>query len=56
LNTARIRWRSGEKDVLFYLAAVRDYNVFVREYLTDWLRFRRSMLRLNTVVGQRILP
>jgi cobalt-zinc-cadmium efflux system outer membrane protein len=56
LNTARTRWRSGEQSVLFYLAAVRDYNLFVRQYLTDWLRFRRSMLRLNTVVGQRILP
>ncbi|HEY7326093.1 MAG TPA: TolC family protein [Gemmataceae bacterium] len=56
LNTARVRWRSGEKDVLFYLSAVRDYNAFVREYLTNWLRFRRSMLRINTVAGQRILP
>lgn len=56
LETARVRWRSGEQSVLFYLAAVRDYNVFVRQYLTDWLRFRRSMLRLNTVAGQRILP
>lgn len=56
LNAARVRWRSGEKDVLFYLAAVRDYNVFVRQYLTDVLRFRRAMLRLNTVAGQRILP
>jgi outer membrane protein, heavy metal efflux system len=56
LNTARVRWRSGEKDVLFYLAAVRDYNAFVREYLTGWLRFRRGMLRINTVVGQRLLP
>ncbi len=56
LSTARTRWLSGEQSVLFYLSAVRDYNVFVRQYLTDWLRFRRSMLRLNTVVGQRILP
>lgn len=56
LNTARTRWRSGDQGVLFYLAAVRDYNSFVRQYLTGWLRFRRSMLRLNTVVGQRILP
>lgn len=56
LAAARIRWRSGEKDVLFYMAAVRDYNAFVRQYLTDVLRFRRAMLRLNTVIGQRLLP
>ncbi len=56
LETARMRWRTGEQSVLFYLAAVRDYNLFVRQYLTDWLRFRRSMLRLNTVIGQRLLP
>jgi cobalt-zinc-cadmium efflux system outer membrane protein len=56
LRTAHLRWRSGEKDILFYLAARRDYNVFVRQYLIDWLRFRRSMLRINTVVGQRLLP
>ena len=48
--------RAGERDILFYLYALRDYNDFVRQYLTDWLRFRRSMLRLNTVVGQRLLP
>ena len=38
------------------LAALRDYNEFVRQYLTDILRYRRSMLRLNTVTGQRLLP
>lgn len=56
LKSAKVRLLRGEKDVLFYLAAVRDYNAFVREYLTDWLRFRRSQLRINTVVGQRLLP
>lgn len=56
LQTAELRWRSGEKDILFYLAALRDYNAFARQYLADWLRHRRSMLRLNTVVGQRLLP
>lgn len=56
LQTAELRWQSGEKDILFYLAALRDYNTFARQYLADWLRYRRSMLRLNTVVGQRILP
>lgn len=49
-------FNSGLRDLLFYLAAVREYNAFVREYLTDWLRFRRSMLRINTVAGQRLLP
>lgn len=54
LETARIRWRSGEKDLLFFLSARRDYNEFVRQYLAYWLRYRRSMLRLNTVVGVRL--
>ena len=56
LQTAEVRWKSGEKDILFYLAALRDYNAFARQYLGEWLRYRRSMLRINTVVGQRLLP
>ena len=56
LDTAYIRFRSGEKDILFYLSARRDYNDFVRQYLRSYLRYRRSLLKLNTAVGQRIMP
>ena len=56
LDTAKLRFRSGEKDILYYLSARRDYNDFVRQYLQSYLRYRRSLLKLNTAVGQRIMP
>ena len=56
LDTAQLRFRSGEKDILYYLSARRDYNDFVRQYLQSYLRYRRSLLKLNTAVGQRIMP
>jgi cobalt-zinc-cadmium efflux system outer membrane protein len=46
----------GEIDAIAYLNAERDYNDFVRQYRETVIRHRRSMLRLNTAVGQRILP
>jgi cobalt-zinc-cadmium efflux system outer membrane protein len=46
---------SGENiDVL--LAARKDFNDVVRQYQDALLRHRRAMLRLNTAVGQRLLP
>jgi cobalt-zinc-cadmium efflux system outer membrane protein len=56
LDTALLRYRAGEQDLLFVLNAYREYNAFVREYLSTWVRYRRAMLRLNTAVGRRILP
>jgi cobalt-zinc-cadmium efflux system outer membrane protein len=47
---------AGEEDVNAYYSAERDYNEIVRQYRDALLRHRRSMLRLNTSVGQRILP
>jgi cobalt-zinc-cadmium efflux system outer membrane protein len=49
-------YRGGELDVVFYLNAQRDANDVLRQYLETLIRHRRSMLRLNTAVGQRILP
>lgn len=49
-------YRGGEVNVVVYLNAQRDYNDAVRQYLDTVVRHRRSMLALNTAVGQRILP
>jgi cobalt-zinc-cadmium efflux system outer membrane protein len=46
----------GEIDAIAYLGAERDYNEVVRQYRETIIRHRRSMLKLNTAVGQRILP
>jgi cobalt-zinc-cadmium efflux system outer membrane protein len=47
---------SGEIDVIIYLSARRDYNDIARQYLDALVAHRRSMLDLNTALGQRILP
>jgi len=39
-----------------HLQAQRTYNDTVKAYLDTVVRHRRSMLGLNTVLGQRILP
>ncbi len=49
-------YTSGEKSVIDYLNAQKDHNEIVRQYRDALIRHRRSMLRLNTAVGQRILP
>ncbi|MBV8230164.1 MAG: TolC family protein [Planctomycetaceae bacterium] len=46
----------GDLDALANLNAQRDYNEAVRQYRDAAVRHRRSMLALNTAVGQRILP
>lgn len=46
----------GERNVSDFFNADRDYNDVVRQYYDSLVRHRRSMLRLNTAVGQRILP
>jgi cobalt-zinc-cadmium efflux system outer membrane protein len=43
-------------DVYAYLIAQRDYQDMVRQYRDALVRFRRATLKLNTVVGLRILP
>ncbi|HEY7311316.1 MAG TPA: TolC family protein [Gemmataceae bacterium] len=39
-----------------FLAADQKYDEVVHQYLHALVQHRRSMLRLNSVVGQRILP
>jgi len=46
----------GEVAKVIYLDAQRRYNENAKSYLDSLARHRRSMLTLNTVVGQRILP
>ncbi len=57
--SARINLRlfkAGTESVLTYLGAQKDYNDVVRQYLETAVRHRRSGLRLNTALGQRIVP
>jgi outer membrane protein, heavy metal efflux system len=46
----------GEVAKVMYLDTQRKYNDNAKSYLDSLVRHRRSMLTLNTVVGQRILP
>jgi outer membrane protein, heavy metal efflux system len=46
----------GQEAAIVYLNAQREYNEAARQYRDMLVRHRRSMLRLNTAVGQRILP
>ncbi len=39
-----------------YINAQLDFNDKVKQYLDTAIRYRRSMLSLNTVVGKRIMP
>lgn len=55
-DTVLRRFSLGEVDAIAYLNAQKAYNDVVRQYRDTVVRHRRSMLRLNTVVGQRILP
>jgi cobalt-zinc-cadmium efflux system outer membrane protein len=49
-------YRQGQALFLSYLAAQRAYGDMVRQYRDMLVRHRRSMLDLNTAVGQRVLP
>ena len=54
---ARLRlFDEGEVAKVIYLDTQRRYNENAKSYLDSLVRHRRSMLTLNTVVGQRILP
>jgi len=46
----------GQESIVSYVNAQRTYQDIVRHYLDTLILHRRSMLRLNTAVGQRILP
>jgi cobalt-zinc-cadmium efflux system outer membrane protein len=54
---ARYRlFAEGQESLIAYLSAQRVYQDVVRQYLDALILHRRSMLRLNTAVGQRMLP
>lgn len=55
-NDSRKIYLEGEQDIVFYLNAERDYRETVYLYYDTLVQHRRSMLGLNTAVGQRILP
>lgn len=47
---------AGRTSMVEYLLALRDRNEVVREYRDALIRHHRSMLQLNTAVGQRLIP
>ncbi|HWB09576.1 MAG TPA: TolC family protein [Pirellulales bacterium] len=49
-------FQQGEKSFLDVLDAQRQHNEIVRQYRDTAIAHRRAMLRLNTAVGQRVLP
>lgn len=49
-------YASGRQGIDVLLAARKEYNDVVRQYREVLVRHRRAMLRLNTAVGQRLLP
>ncbi|MGE0535197.1 MAG: TolC family protein [Pirellulales bacterium] len=46
----------GQEQALVFLDAQREYNEIVRQYRDTLVRRRRAILKLNTVVGQRLFP
>ena len=46
----------GEEEAIIYLNAQREFNEASRQYRDMLVRHRRSMLRLNTAVGRRLMP
>jgi cobalt-zinc-cadmium efflux system outer membrane protein len=49
-------FQEGEVARIAFLDARRKYNEMAKAYLDALVRHRRSMLLMNTVVGQRVLP
>ncbi len=49
-------FQGGEANVVSFLQAQRTYNDTVKAYHDTVVRHRRSMLGLNTALGQRVLP
>ncbi len=56
LDTTERLYIGGEQDLVAFLTVQRDYNDRVKQYRDTLVRHRRSMLNLNTAVGQRVLP
>ncbi|HEY7427043.1 MAG TPA: TolC family protein [Gemmataceae bacterium] len=49
-------FKTQAETVLAFLSAQKDYNDVVKQYMDAAVRHRRGSLRLNTAVGQRIVP
>ena len=49
-------FQGGETNAITYLQAQRSYNDNVKAYHDTVVRHRRSMLGLNSALGQRVLP
>ena len=49
-------YRGGEINLVAYLIAQREYQDNLKQFLDTLVRHRRSMLALNTAVGQRVFP
>jgi cobalt-zinc-cadmium efflux system outer membrane protein len=56
LKDVRDLLTKGERSYSDYLNAQLDYNQIVEQYLDTAIRYRRSMLAINTVTGKRIMP
>lgn len=57
IRAERLRgYSEGKESLNAYLESQKDYGEMVRRYLETLLRHRRAMLKLNTAVGQRVLP
>jgi outer membrane protein, heavy metal efflux system len=50
------QYEAGDKSIIDYLNVRKTHNELVRQYRDAVIRHRRAMLRLNTAVGQRVLP
>ncbi len=50
------KYKTGQVNLLALFEAQREYNDMVRRYLDASVRLRRSSLRINTAIGQRLVP
>jgi cobalt-zinc-cadmium efflux system outer membrane protein len=55
-DRAWARLRAGEIDEATFLAVQRDTTALVRYHRETLVRHRRNTLKINTAVGQRIMP
>jgi cobalt-zinc-cadmium efflux system outer membrane protein len=56
LNESARLMTEGAQSMLDYISALLEFNQIAKQYLDTVVRYRRSMLSINTVVGKRIMP
>ncbi len=54
-ETMKLR-EAGDKSIPEFITVQLEYNDKVKQYLDTAIRYRRSMLSINTVVGKRVMP